>query len=166
VEPRLERLTEKHFAGMTLTMSFADNKTGLLWQSFMPRRKEIKNTANADLYSIEVYGADFFKPFSPNAEFEKWATVEVLRAETVPDGMETIVIPPGLYVVFTHKGPASLGSKTYEYVLGTWIPNSAYVLDTRPHFAIMGEKYKHDDPSSEEELWFPILPKDQQHMKV
>jgi AraC family transcriptional regulator len=162
VESRLESLKEKHLIGMKVIMSFTNNKTGLLWQGFMPRHKEIKNLASADLYSVEVYAPDFFRPFRPDNEFEKWAAVEVSRIETLPDGMETIVIPSGLYAVFIHKGPASLGPKTYEYVLGTWVPNSAYTLDTIPHFAVMGEKYKNNDPESEEELWFPILPKDQQ----
>ncbi len=161
MEPRFERKPEKHLIGMKITMSFINNKTGLLWKGFMPRHKEIKNIANSNLYSIELYKPDFFNPFSADTEFEKWAAVEVSHVETVPADMETIVIPSGLYVVFILKGPASLGPKIYEYVLGNWIPNSAYVLDTRPHFAVMGEKYRHDDPNSEEELWFPILPKDQ-----
>lgn len=159
VEPRLESVQEKHVVGMKMRMSFANNRTGLLWQGFMPRRSEITNIANEDLYSIEVYPPDFFRSFSPSAEFEKWAAVEVSGVEAVPDGMETRMIPPGLYAVFIHKGPASLGPQTYQYVLGTWIPNSTYTLDTRPHFAVMGEKYRHNDPESEEELWFPILPK-------
>jgi hypothetical protein len=29
-------------------------------------------------------------------------------------------------------------------------------LNKRPHFAKMGEKYKNEDPDSEEELWIPI----------
>ena len=34
-----------------------------------------------------------------------------------------------------------------------------YTLDDRPHFEILGEKYKNQDPDSEEELWIPIKPK-------
>jgi AraC family transcriptional regulator len=161
VEPRFEQVTEKHVVGMKVKMSLVNNKTNLLWQGFMPRRTEINHVANTNLYSIEIYGPDFFNPFNPNVEFEKWAAVEVSPVETIPAGMETIVIPPGLYAVFIHKGPPSLGPKTYQYILGTWIPGSPYALDTRPHFAVMGEKYKHDDPDSEEEMWVPILLKDQ-----
>jgi AraC family transcriptional regulator len=35
---------------------------------------------------------------------------------------------------------------------------SAFLLDDRPHFAVMGAKYKSEDPSSEEEIWIPIKP--------
>jgi AraC family transcriptional regulator len=37
-----------------------------------------------------------------------------------------------------------------------WLPASGYELDDRPHFEILGERYKNNDPDSEEELWFPV----------
>jgi AraC family transcriptional regulator len=67
-------------------MRLSDNRTGELWRDFMPRRKEIKNSVNADLFSIEIYD--------------------------------------------------------------------------RSHFEIMGEKYKLNDPNSEEEVWIPIKMKE------
>jgi AraC family transcriptional regulator len=36
------------------------------------------------------------------------------------------------------------------------VTNSKYLLDNRPHFETLGEKYKNEDPSSEEEVWIPI----------
>jgi AraC family transcriptional regulator len=39
------------------------------------------------------------------------------------------------------------------------LPNSNYHLDDRPHFEILGEKYKNADPGSEEEIWIPIKAK-------
>lgn len=122
----------------------------------MPRRKEIQNSVGIELYSIEVYPASFFNSVYPGAAFEKWAAIEVKNYDVIPDGMETITSPEGVYAVFVHRGPASAGPKTYQYIFGTWLPQSEYLVDERPHFAIMGEKYKHEDPDSEEELWIPI----------
>ena len=70
--------------------------------------------------------------------------------------MEIIIILEGLYAVFQYKGKGSEAASAYQYILGSWMPNSDYILDNRPHFALMGEKYKNEDPDSEEELWFPI----------
>lgn len=39
------------------------------------------------------------------------------------------------------------------YIFATWLPSSAYVLDNRPHFEVLGAKYKSNDPGSEEEIW-------------
>jgi AraC family transcriptional regulator len=39
------------------------------------------------------------------------------------------------------------------------VPASNYDLDDRPHFEILGDKYKNGDPNSEEDIWIPIKPK-------
>ena len=155
--PRIETLSEKKLAGKRLKMSFAQNLTLQLWQSFMPARKLITNSLNNFLFSVEIYpDHEFFSNFNPHAPFEKWAAVEVSSFENLPEGMESLTIPSGLYGVFIHKGPASEGQKTYEYIFKEWIPKSSYKLDNRPHFALMGEKYKNNEPDSEEEIWIPI----------
>lgn len=160
LQPRIETLPEKKLIGKRTRMSFSGNKTGELWRSFMPRLKEIQNSTGAELYSIEVYEPFFFSSFDPGKEFEKWAAIEVTNFDSVPRKMETITLLPGLYAVFLHKGAAAEGPKTYRYIFETWLPNSDFLIDDRPHFAVMGEKYKNDDPDSEEELWIPVKPKE------
>lgn len=154
--PRIEILSEKKLIGMQLSMSLADNKTGELWRSFMPRRKEITNSISPDLYSMQVYHDSYFNNFNPYHTFVKWAAVEVNDFGDIPEGMEAFILPEGLYAVFTHKGPASAGVATFQYIFNTWLPGSDYVLDDRPHFELLGEKYKNNDPDSEEEFWIPV----------
>lgn len=154
--PRFEILPEKNLIGLHVRMSFAGNKTKELWQGFMPRRKEIANVVNTYLYSVEQYDPHFFDRFDPTAAFIKWAAVEVSDADQVPDDMDVLVLPSGLYAVFIFRGPASKAVETYEYIFRTWLPASAYTLDDRPHFALMGDRYRHEDPDSEEEIWIPV----------
>lgn len=156
MNPRIETLEEKRLVGRRLTMSLSDNKTRELWQSFMVRRNEIKNSIGNALYSMQVYDPSYFINFNPTTEFEKWATIEVTDFERVPDDMETFILPSGLYAVFLYKGAASEGPRTFQYIYGTWLPNSQYSLDDRPHFEILGDKYKNEDPNSEEEIWIPV----------
>ena len=160
MQPRIEIFSGKKLVGKQVIMSFTENKTFTLWQSFMPRRKEISNNVGSELYSVEIYPPLFYSNFNPSQHFEKWAAVEVANFDAVPNGMETLQIPGGLYAVFIYHGPASEGFKTYQYILQTWLPASGYELDNRPHFAVMGEKYKNDDPDSEEELWIPLKSKE------
>jgi AraC family transcriptional regulator len=89
-------------------------------------------------------------------EFDKRAGLEVRDFNTVPPGMETFIIPAGKYAVFSHIGTASDAPKTFGYIFGTWLPQSDYKVDLRPHFEILGEKYRRDDPDSEEEVWIPV----------
>jgi AraC family transcriptional regulator len=160
MKPRIEVISATKLIGQKLTMSFAKNRTVELWQSFSPRRKEIKNLVNADLYSVEIYpDTNFFKRFDPTKEFEKWAAVAVNDFSTVPDEMAKLTIPEGEYAVFHYKGKPSDIQETFQYIYGVWLPNSEYKMDDRPYFALMGEKYKGEDPESEEEFWIPIRKK-------
>lgn len=156
MKPGIETITGKKLIGKRLTMSLSVNKTGELWQSFMQRRNEIRNYIGNELYSMQVYDPLYFTHFNPNTQFDKWAAIEVADFDSVPDGMDTIILPTGLYAVFLHKGAASAGPATFQYIFGTWLPISGYKLDNRPHFEILGEKYKNEDPDSEEEIWIPI----------
>jgi len=157
MDPRINVITEKKLVGKHLTMSLADNKTGELWRSFMPRRKEIQNSLRPDFISMQVYKQPVV--FGDlNQEFEKWAVVEVSDFETIPEGMETFTLPGGLYAVFDYKG-SSADTRIFAHIFGTWLPGSAYLLDHRPHFEVLGSKYKNNDPDSEEEIWIPIKPR-------
>lgn len=156
MQPQIKTLTSKKLIGQNITMSFANNKTFELWRQFMPRRKEIINSVSSDLFSIQVFDESFsFKNFNPNAPFQKWAAVEVSQFDFIPDEMETYTLHEGLYAVFNYKGLSS-NPQIFQYIYGVWIPNSEYELDQRPHFEVLGEKYKNNDPDSEEEIWIPI----------
>ena len=155
----MEPLTERKLIGQRLIMSLDDNQTFKLWKAFMPGRNEINNKLTNELFSMQVYPHSFDFSFADlKAEFEKWAAVEVANFENVPNKMEAFILAGGLYAVFDYKG---LNSDTgiFKYIFGTWLENSKYLLDDRPHFEILGDKYKNDDPGSEEEIWIPIRPK-------
>ncbi len=153
--PRIETLTEKKLIGIKLRMSLMQNKTAELWQSFMKSKNQITNSISDELFSLQIYNETYFTDFNLENEFEKLAAIEVTDFDFVPDHMESYVLLPGLYAVFHYKG-SSADNSIYQYIYGVWLPNSMYNLDHRPHFEILGAKYKNNDPNSEEEIWIPI----------
>lgn len=159
VLPQIRTIGEKKLVGQQLTMSLVNNKTAELWRNFIPRKKEITNALNVEMISMQVYDASYFQQFSPPREFVKWATVEVSDFSDVPAGMESFVLPAGLYAVFPYKGTPQNAAPFFEYIFREWFPASEYELDHRPHFEVLGEKYKNGDPSSEEEVFIPIRKK-------
>ncbi|PZX94766.1 GyrI-like domain-containing protein [Flavobacterium aquariorum] len=154
--PRIEILSKKKLIGKRIKTSLTDNKTHELWRSFMPKRAEIINPISSDLFAVQVYEPNYFEAFNPNTVFEKWATLEVTDFDNMPAEMESFLLSGGLYAVFELKGH---DIAIFDYIFRTWIPNSKYDLDHRPHFEILGAKYKKDDPNSEEEIWVPIKEK-------
>ena len=154
---RIIGLPEKKLVGMRMKMSLAENKNAALWQSFMPRLKELNNTIGTELYDLQLYDEHLhFGQFNQHTIFEKWVAKEVAAFDHIPPGMESYILESGLYAVFIHKGTASTFYKTTQYIFGTWLPASEFLLDSRAHFEVLGEKYKLNDPASEEEIWIPI----------
>jgi predicted transcriptional regulator YdeE/ubiquinone/menaquinone biosynthesis C-methylase UbiE len=157
MQPRIELFPATKIAGFRQIMSFAKNTTPLLWQTFMPRRAEIANRVGTNFYSLEVYNDPaFFNAFDPNKPFEKWAGVAVKDFDALPFGMEALLIPAGLYAIFTYHGRPAEAANFYREIYSEWLPSSGYFLDPRPHFAVMGDTYKQDSPDSEEEIFIPV----------
>lgn len=160
MQPRIKTLPEKKLVGKRLKMTLANNRTFELWQGFMPKRKEIGNSIGTDLFSLQVFDDSLdFKDFNPQTEFEKWAAMEVADFSGIPAGMEPYTLKGGLYAVFDYVGSSADFHTTFNYIFNTWLPASDYELDKREHFEIMGEKYRNNDPASEEEVWIPVIRK-------
>lgn len=157
MSPQIKTLSLTKLVGKKSITSFAQNNTFELWQSFSTRKKEIEHLVNHNLYAVEIYPTTtFFKNFDPTQEFEKWAAIAVSDIDNIPEGLDTMIVPQGLYAVFTYKGKPSEAVSTFGYIYAEWLPNSEYEMDSRPYFALMGEKYRGEHPESEEEFWIPI----------
>lgn len=154
--PKITTISEKKVIGMCLDMSYADYKAGELWQRFMPRRNEVQNRVGTEYFSIQQFSETYWRNFNPSNSFKKWAAVEVTDVADVPAAMESFIIPPGLYAVFVYKGDGSTAASFFASIFSSWLPNSIYDLANRPHFEILGDNYKKDNPNSEEEVWIPI----------
>ncbi len=155
--PRIVTLTEKKLVGIRCTMSLTNDKTAALWKSFMPRRREIKRKLTDELISMQIYSASYFTDFNAGNEFEKWAALEVSAFENIPPDMETFTLGAGTYAVFDYKG-SSGDPRIFQYIFDIWLPNSSHALDDRPHFEVLGNRYKTAAPDSEEEIWIPVNP--------
>ena len=113
-----------------------------------------------DLYALQQYPLDYFRCFDPTRSFEKWAAAAVSSVDQIPAGMDTIRLN-GTYAVFGFQGTPDAFGNAIQYILSDWLPRSVYQLDDRPHFELLGEKYKRNDPHSEEEIWIPVRLKDE-----
>ena len=85
--------------------------------------------------------------------------MEVSSFDAIPKNMKSLTLDKGMYAVFRYKGLAKDFGTLMQYIYGQWIPQSDYVLDDRPHFNVLGEKYKNNHPDSEEDVYIPIKKK-------
>lgn len=156
IQPTIQQFPSKTFMGISVKMSLTDNRTSELWRSAISLKPAVDQLENNNAYSIECYSEDYFNAFTPEKQFEKWAAFLPKENSPIKNPFTTITIPEGRYAVFHYKGSSANAFALFSYIFNTWLPDSGYILDHRPHFAVMGEKYKNNDPSSEEEIWIPI----------
>ncbi len=155
MQPIIKSIQEKQLIGIHKEMSLTENKTSELFREFMPRRKEIHHLKDNNTFEMMAYPHGYFRSFNPSTKFTKWALAEVSAIDNIPSNMLTYTLVEGQYAVFHYKGLSS-DSSIYEYIFSKWLPNAPYQLDDRPHFNVLGEKTKINDPDSEEEIWIPI----------
>lgn len=153
-------IPSKKLIGKKMTMSFAENKTGELWRSFMPYRHAITNRTDDFLISMQLYPEHFRfdEAYNPSLLFEKWACAEVITFDQVPEGMHSYTLKDGLYAVFPYKGSPSDATPFFRSIFNVWLPEAGYSIDQRAHFEVLGSKYKNNDPESEEEIYIPVKP--------
>jgi AraC family transcriptional regulator len=161
MENRIETLEPTLICGKSLKMSFQNDRTFELWQSFMPLLKGITDRKDSYLISLLAFENPIDpKQFDPSAEFTKWAAVPLVKDHSGSfEKLDLYTISGGLYAVFKHRGPASEFSKSMQYIYGEWLPDSDYELDGREHFEILPQGYRPDDPNAEEDIWIPIRKK-------
>ena len=161
MKPVIKEIEEIKIIGMekttTLKTSYIDIPK--LWEEFCKRLCEIENIKNDKaFYEVRKPDLNFdMNDFTETTEFTEIAGIEVSDVTNVPDGMVNIVIPDGKYAVFTHKGFAKDLRQTYEYIWGTWLPNSDYEADLKYDFELYGERFKGpDNKESEIDIYIPV----------
>lgn len=149
---RIAIIEPKKLIGFSITTSFQDDKTQIVWKKFMMRRNEIVNQTSNQLFSLQIYPENF----TANQTFRKYALAEVSDFNNIPNDFETFELESGKYLVFNYQGKAEHGPEIFRYICQNIIPENQFEVDNRPHFEIFGDDYNPNDDSAEEEIWIPI----------
>jgi len=149
---RIEIIEPKKLIGFSITTSFQEDKTPIVWRKLMMRRNEITNRISDKLFSLQIYPENF----TPDQSFTKYALAEVSDFGNIPNDLETFELESGKYLVFKYTGKAENGAELFNCIFQNFIPENQFMVDNRPHFEIFGDDYNPNSDSAEEEIWIPI----------
>lgn len=152
MEPKIIQKEEFHVIGMEY---YGDNKNGeipAMWGEFINRIQEIPNRVNLNTYGV----CSPIEKMTDESKFFYIAGVEVTCIDQIPEGMVAKTVPAAQYAVFTHKGSPDKLGQTYEYIMGTWLPNSGYKPMMSPDFEFYDHRFKPDSENSEMFIYYPI----------
>lgn len=130
--------------------------TPVLAKQLMPRLKEIENRTDNFVFSLQDYVSFDYKNFNPNQSFEKWIGVEVADLDNVPKDLEILTIHSGKYVVIDFEGSIEEFLGLWKNIHETWLPNSGFELDDRPHFEKLPPSYNPMQKVNKEQIWIPV----------
>jgi len=154
LEPKIVLKDAFTVVGLEVITTQEDNNTNFsipkLWSRFIPRAQEIKSRAAAA--SLGLCISEGFD----DCKFAYLACVEVSNADSIPEGMVARSVPASKYLVFTHKGSVDELGKTYDFIYGTYIPNSTYEIASMVDFELYDERFNPNSPDSELDIYIPI----------
>lgn len=161
MEPVFKKLNEMKIVGVSgVFISVLSNEKNAhviipkLWQTYMPRKHEIKNGMSSNDLGVcfEVPAERQTRP----DECLYVAAKEVSSIDEIPEGMEAFTIPAGEYAVFTHRGGVEKFELTMNYIFGSWLPSSGKKLRHAPDIEFYDHRFKLNSEDSELDVYIPI----------
>ncbi len=111
------------------------NKLPALWDDFLQRINEIKNTVVGKCYGV-------VQQINDNTEqLNYYAAIEVNTIDSLPVGMVTIDIALSNYAYFTHYGEVKYIDNTVNYIYSSWLLNSGKRHTGAPDLEIYDDDY-------------------------
>jgi AraC family transcriptional regulator len=148
MENKVVNLNGFKAVGLTYFGSNCNGEIPSLWGVFNARYKDIKQKSS----SMLCYGICEDAP-DPESRFHYTACAEVDSFEDVPEGMDTKVISPGKYLVYTYTGTIENLGEFYNEMFSSWIPATGYEMDLRPQLELYDDRFM---KNGEFDIFIPI----------
>ena len=104
--PEIKILDGKKLIGLKVEMSLLADTTRELFTTFMPQLSRLGLKSAADVYDLRLFPKNFYNSFDAAAMFTKAALIEFDEDITYPPSFQIMVVPRGMYAVFTYAGPS------------------------------------------------------------
>lgn len=150
MNPKIVSKGKIRLVGMVYHGDNQKSEISALWTRFNPRMCAVGTAKEEGAYGV------CFNDNRGDQTFTYMASVEVDSLEDVPMDMVGKTLPANTYAVFTHKGSLDNLRKTYEYIYGTWLPNSDYVSGGDYDFELYDARFKPGSDQSELDIYLPV----------
>lgn len=94
--------------------------------------------------------------FDGKGGFDYIAGVEISKLDDLPEQYRWVEVQPQLYAVFEHKGPLDTLPQLFQYIFGTWQPQSGHEVLDAPELERYSEDFNPKLNTGKLEIWIPI----------
>ncbi|AJA49193.1 hypothetical protein CPAST_c31270 [Clostridium pasteurianum DSM 525 = ATCC 6013] len=130
---------------------FGNNSNGEipnLWQVFNSRYNDIKHKSK----SMLCYGI-CDDEMDSQGRFHYTACSQVDSFQDIPEGMETKIVPPGKYLLYTYTGDIKDIGVFYNNLFTKYLPASGHEIDLRPQFELYDSRFMN---TGEFDIYIPV----------
>lgn len=131
----------------------AEKEISKLWEKFNRRKQSIKNIAQENV-SYGVFRSSDEQV--QKGELTYLASLPVIVAASLPEGMIAFDVAGGEFAKFCHIGELTSLPETFDYIFQNWLPNSKYVLDGRAAFELYDHRFRGNCKESAFDIFIPI----------
>lgn len=157
MEPKIITLPLFHVVGYRMEATVEEFESGLgksKYHLLLQRKDEIQYKKNENVMLMQIYPMN--ADFNPKADvFTHILCYEVSKKGDVPPNMSSHTVPESKYAVYTHKGPESELSLSYDYIYGQWLEETGNEPKDYD-FEIWDERYKPESPDNEIDLFVAL----------
>ena len=146
-------IEEASLCGYTTETSLLQDQTAMLFRQLMIWRKDSQEYREQPVYDIKIYPQDYFSAFNPSRSFKKWAAVQQIT-DITPAGQRQFTLTGGAYLCFTSDDRVS--AQFFQELYSSWLPQSQYELDDRPHFDKIWPDPAQRGSVLKEEIYIPV----------
>ncbi|KQO18115.1 GyrI-like domain-containing protein [Paenibacillus sp. Leaf72] len=146
-----------HVVGYKVEASVQEFESGLgkkTYLSLIERKAEIQHRKNDHILLIQIYpmAADFI----PQTDrFTNIVCCEVSELGNVPLQMASHTVAESKYAAYTHIGPESELSLSYNYLYGEWMEETGHVPQ-HYDFEVWDERYQPESPDNEIDIFVAL----------
>ncbi|MEU9075626.1 AraC family transcriptional regulator [Kitasatospora sp. NPDC048538] len=117
--------------------------------------ERIAELTGRDPVGIVSVSDDFSANREEGSELDYWHAVVAREDAVVPDDLDVLHVPAGMWAVFTNSGPFPQAlQEMWGDVAAQWFPSNPY--EARPGPEILQTRFVPGSPDAEAELWIPV----------
>lgn len=155
----IKQVDEILVVGINSLISENYNLIWLMWERLLQSHETIENKTDPTIGIGISFGFEYIENEDKTVEsiYYHLVGMPVSSVGSLPQGMSWYRIPAGSYAVFTHKGPMTGLSDTYNYIFNEWLPGADYQYDPeKVDFEWYDSRFQENDENSEFDIYVPV----------
>ena len=156
MKPRIETHEAMNVVGLHCRTCQKNNTVPQLWDDFFKKYEILKDICDTSR-SFGVCYYENMDNFDEETDFSYLAGFPLINENsTIPEGIESRIVPAAKYAIFEHKGSLETLNQTYENIFAKWLNENGLECDMKDQLELYDCRFKFGKDDSIMEIWIAV----------